>query len=171
MHIIDIRTSACVPWGEWDYYWLKHIFSWVFEWNMASHTLVMIVSSYGVSPVVSCQYLNQCSIGILRTHFDEIPIKIKACHSSSCVWKWRLQNGSLLPRSEYISSQGSFCVCAQPVWEDVTFVRRRYNVTSSLIGWAHTQNNPGVLQVSVPIIWGTRTFSTLQPWVCRCLNI
>ena len=31
--------------------------------------------------------------------------------------------------------QGSFCVCTQPV-RDVT------TVTSSLIGWAHTQNDP-----------------------------
>ena len=31
---------------------------------------------------------------------------------------------------------GSFCVCAQPMRNDVTFV------TSCLIGWAHTQNDP-----------------------------
>ena len=34
-----------------------------------------------------------------------------------------------------IPGQRSFCVC--PANE-----RRRYNVTSSLIGWAHTQNDP-----------------------------
>ena len=60
--------------------------------------------------------------------------------------------------------QGSFCVCAQPMRDDgrynvkssligwahiltdpccaVSNETRRYNVTSSLIGWAHTQIDP-----------------------------
>ena len=60
--------------------------------------------------------------------------------------------------------QGSFCVCTQPMRDDVTLLCRLslagritqndsccmrpanegwcYNVTSSLIGWAHTQNDP-----------------------------
>ena len=43
---------------------------------------------------------------------------------------------------------GSFCVCAQPIRDVVTMClrpaneRRRYIVTSYLIGWAHTQNDP-----------------------------
>ena len=38
-------------------------------------------------------------------------------------------------KSSLISCQGSFCVCRQPI-------RWCYNVTSSLIGWVHTQNDP-----------------------------
>ena len=39
---------------------------------------------------------------------------------------------------EVIQTQGSFCVCAKPMRDDVW----RQNVTSSHTGWAHTQNDP-----------------------------
>ena len=39
-------------------------------------------------------------------------------------------------RLDVMEYQGSFCVCVQPI------ERQCYNVTSSLIGWVHTQNDP-----------------------------
>ena len=38
-------------------------------------------------------------------------------------------------RDRQVPIQGSFCVCAQPM-------RRRCDVTSTLIGWAHAQHDP-----------------------------
>ena len=38
----------------------------------------------------------------------------------------------------YLHSQGSCCECALPIKDDVTFV-------TSLIGWAHSQNDPCIL--------------------------
>ena len=50
------------------------------------------------------------------------------------------------------------------LWMRPANERRRYNVTSSLIGWAHTQNNPWI-QHEVSGLWGCRptTFKARFP--------
>ena len=62
---------------------------------------------------------------------------------------------------EMYHMQGSFCVCAQPKRDDVTVilcmrpakVRRRYKVTSSLFGWAYTQNDPCTCPHKGEFLW------------------
>ena len=51
-----------------------------------------------------------------------------------------------------LKSQGSFCVCAQPMGD---------NVTSSLIGWALTQNDPWKPSIFLPLC-------SDEMWYCGC---
>ena len=42
--------------------------------------------------------------------------------------------------------------------------RRRYNVTSSLIGWAHVQNDPFAINTHVHIIQGCLSAVAVDGW-------
>ena len=56
--------------------------------------------------------------------------------------------------------QESFYVCTQPMRDDVTFV------TSSLIGWAHTQNDPCICE-RIMCLW---CFCPWESWVFLLLS-
>ena len=99
-----------------------------------------------------------------------IRLKYKICQLGKYIWKRRLQNVShFVPapfRPQWVNTQAcqmSFCVYTglnlgyRSTWIILcmrsTNERRRYIVTSSLIGWAHTQNDPAHYVCRYPRPW------------------
>ena len=70
----------------------------------------------------------------------------------------------------------SMTECLRPgiiLWMHPASERRRYIVTSSLIGWVHTQNNPWYLMVKASDLvnnYFSKPVVISQVWCCQCVN-
>ena len=96
------------------------------------------------SSLKHCSF-NGCNLISMRNNMTPLTAWLWLSQHGGCWWPGTyLVPGHLLPSwwhspvglSQECPTQGSFCACAQPMR------RRHYIVTSSPIGWAHTQNDP-----------------------------